>query len=85
MADIIHRYNVGVIVEEGTEAAMAAALEALDELWSDPDLSRRCRQAAEEVFSLEAGTEAYRRLYAEILGQDDATKASAGRATTNAR
>jgi glycosyltransferase involved in cell wall biosynthesis len=85
VADIIHRYNVGVIVEEGTEAAMAAALEALDELWSDPDLSRRCRQAAEEVFSLEAGTEAYRRLYAEILDEADATKASANQSTANAR
>ena len=47
---------------------MATALDELAVLRSDPDLPSRCRKAAEEVFSLEAGTEAYRKLYAEILG-----------------
>lgn len=68
VADIIRRYNVGVIVKDGSEAAMAVALDELAALRSDPDLPSRCRQAAEEVFSLEAGTEAYRKLYADILG-----------------
>jgi glycosyltransferase involved in cell wall biosynthesis len=68
VADIIRRYNVGVIVKDGSEAAMAVALDELEMLRSNPDLLSRCRQAAEEVFSLEAGTEAYRKLYAEILG-----------------
>ena len=71
VADIIRRYNVGVIVKDGSEAAMTAALDELEALRSDPDLPSRCRKAAEEVFSLEAGTEAYRRLYAEILGRPD--------------
>jgi glycosyltransferase involved in cell wall biosynthesis len=71
VADIIHRYNVGVIVKEGSEAAMTTALDELETLRSDPDLPSRCRKAAEEVFSLEAGTDAYRKIYAEILGRPD--------------
>jgi len=72
VAEIIRRYNVGVIVEEASEASMAAALARLEELLSDPELSSRCRCAAEEVFSLESGTEAYRRLYGDILGNEAA-------------
>jgi glycosyltransferase involved in cell wall biosynthesis len=68
VADIIRQYNVGVIVKDRSEAAMATALDELSALRSDPDLPSRCRQAAEEVFSLEAGTEIYRNLYARILG-----------------
>ena len=76
VADIIRRYNVGVIVKDGSEAAMRAALDELEVLRSDPDLPSRCRQAAEEVFSLEAGTEAYRKIYADILGHPDGPEAA---------
>ena len=76
VADIIRRYNVGVIVKDGSEAAMAVALAELEVLRSDPDLPSRCRQAAEEVFSLEAGTEAYRKIYADILGRPDGPEAA---------
>jgi glycosyltransferase involved in cell wall biosynthesis len=76
VADIIRRYNVGVIVKDGSEAAMTTALDELEALRSDPDLPSRCRKAAEEVFSLEAGTEAYRKLYAEILGRTDGPEAA---------
>ena len=76
VADIIRRYNVGVIVKDGSEAAMSVALDELAALQSDPDLPSRCRQAAEEVFSLEAGTEAYRKLYADILGHPDGSGAA---------
>ena len=48
-------------------AAMAAALAELDELMQAPDLAQRCRKAAEEVFSLSAGTAAYKLLYRSIL------------------
>jgi glycosyltransferase involved in cell wall biosynthesis len=68
VADIIRRYNIGVIVKDGSQVAMAVALDELEMLRSDPDLPSRCQKAAEEVFSLEAGTEAYRNLYADILG-----------------
>jgi glycosyltransferase involved in cell wall biosynthesis len=76
VADIIRRYTVGVIVKDGSEAAMKAALDELEVLRSDPDLPSRCRQAAEEVFSLEAGTEAYRKIYADILGRPDGPEAA---------
>lgn len=78
VAGIIQRYDVGVIVEAGTNAAMETALDQLSALQADPDLSARCRQAAEEVFSLERGTEAYRSLYAEILGVEDAAATGSG-------
>ena len=68
VADIIRRYNVGVVVKDGSQAAMMAALDELEALRSDPDLTSRCRKAAKEVFSLQAGTEAYCKLYANILG-----------------
>jgi glycosyltransferase involved in cell wall biosynthesis len=76
VADIIRRYNVGVIVKDGSETAMEIALADLQVLRSDPGLPSRCRKAAEEVFSLEAGTEAYRKLYAEILGDLDGPEAT---------
>ena len=44
VADIIRRYNVGVIVKDGSEAAMTTALDELEALRSDPDLPSRCRQ-----------------------------------------
>ena len=75
VADIIRRYNVGAIVEDASKKAVAAALDELEALRSDPDLPLRCRTAAEEVFSLEAGTEAYRKLYAEILRHSDGPEA----------
>ena len=43
---------------------------------SNSNLSLRCRKAAEEVFPLEAGTDAYRKLYAEILGRTDGPEAA---------
>ena len=76
VADIIRRYNVGVIVKDGSKAAMTTALDELEVLRSDPDLPSRCRKAAEEVFSLEAGTEAYRKIYEEILGHPDGPEAA---------
>ena len=84
VADIIRRYNVGVVVTGGSETAMATALDELKVLRSDPDLPSRCRKAAEEVFSLEAGTEAYRKLYADILERPDGpAAASAAAHSTN--
>lgn len=67
VARIIEQYNVGVLVEDGSAESMRLALQQLDELRKDPDLPVRCRYAAENVFSLEAGTQAYRELYWDIL------------------
>lgn len=70
-ADIVRKNNVGVIVEGASLQHMETAFEALQTLMKDPDLSARCRATAEAVFSLEAGTEAYREIYASILNTKD--------------
>ena len=71
VADIIARPRVGVLVSEGTEAAMARAVEALQTLLAEPDLSARCRAAAEAEFSLTKGAAAYDALYREIGRRQD--------------
>ncbi len=68
VAEIVRKYKVGVLVAGPGQAEMSQALASLDELIRDPDTVRRCRRAAEEVFSLSAGTEAYDQLYRDILG-----------------
>ena len=69
VARIIRDYRVGVLATGASTAEMEAAWDELQDLLADPDLAARCRQAAEEVFSLGAGTAAYSSLYAEILNQ----------------
>ena len=76
VARILRRYRVGVIARDCTDNAMDEAVRNLTELRKDPSLPARCRQAAEKVFSLAKGTEAYRSLYAEILGESDASAPS---------
>jgi glycosyltransferase involved in cell wall biosynthesis len=75
VAQIIRHYRVGVIARDASEAAMREAVTELTALRRDPELSARCRQAAEEVFSLERGTEDYRQLYAAILNEADGAQA----------
>lgn len=67
VADIIRRYRVGVIATGRSAAEMNTSFDELQILLADPELATRCRRAAEEVFSLQAGTDRYRKLYADIL------------------
>jgi len=71
VADIVRRNRVGIIVDGPDPAQMKAALDELTQLMRDPDLQRRCRATAEAVFSLSAGTEAYRGVYAAVLHAGD--------------
>lgn len=66
VARVIRDYKVGVVAKGADPAAMGAALDQLLDLLQDPDLARRCRRAAEEVFSLQVGTAAYAGLYASL-------------------
>lgn len=66
VAGIIGRYRVGVLVKDGSEEAMRVALDELSALQADSELAVRCRQAAEEVFSLKTGTEAYKAIYRSL-------------------
>lgn len=70
VARVITDYQVGVVVQGPEPEQINAAMDELEHLLADPALPERCRSAAEEVFSLEAGTEAYRRLYSTILESD---------------
>lgn len=70
VARIIREYRVGVLAKGPEPEAMAAAWSELMALLKDPDLHSRCRKAAEEVFSLESGTEAYARLYEQVLEEE---------------
>ena len=67
VARIIREYRVGVLAEGLEPRAMAKAWTELMELLEDPELTFRCRKAAEEVFSLESGTASYARLYGQVL------------------
>ena len=67
VAGIVRQNKVGVIVDGPDPVQMRAALDELKVLMQDPDLPARCRATAQAVFSLEAGTEAYRGIYASIL------------------
>lgn len=66
VGELIHRYRVGVLVEENSERAMQLAIAELIALLRDPELSARCRSAAEDWFSLAKGTAAYEALYQQI-------------------
>lgn len=68
VARIVRERHVGVLAQGPAPGQMAETLDALDALMADPDLPARCRRAAEAVFSLEAGTNAYRQVYSEIVG-----------------
>ena len=70
VARIIREYRVGVLAQGPDPQAMATAWSELTALLEDPDLASRCRKAAEEVFSLEAGTASYARLYYELIDGD---------------
>jgi len=69
VAEIIQKYRVGVLVRVLSEPEMNVAWDGLQRLLTDPELKLRCRRAAEEVFSLDAGTAAYSALYRLILNK----------------
>jgi len=64
---VISHHRVGVLARGATATEMDACVADLLALLKDPELSKRCRRTAEELFSLETGTAAYRQLYADIL------------------
>jgi len=70
VARIIRDYRVGILAQGPDPQAMAIAWSELLALLNDPDLASRCRKAAEEVFSLEAGTASYARLYYDLTDGD---------------
>lgn len=68
VARIIQEFNVGVVARSQSPEDMLSAWKELEFLFQDPGLSRRCRYAAETVFSLKQGTSSYLQVYEQVLG-----------------
>lgn len=64
---IVEQHRVGVVLRGEDENALAAAAEQLRVLLSDPELARRCRRVAQELFDVEAGSRRYSELYDRVL------------------
>jgi glycosyltransferase involved in cell wall biosynthesis len=65
--ELILTDNLGVLINEFREAAYVEALENIDRLRENPDLTKRCRESAQTRFDLETvGGVQYRRLYARM-------------------
>lgn len=65
--DIIRRERVGVVVEAHTEEAYRRAVRELLGLLADPELSQRCRRAAEKYYALEPACERQAELYQNLM------------------
>lgn len=65
--DIIRCRRVGVIVREHSDAEYRRAGEELRSLLNDPELPRRCRQAAEMHYALEPACQRQMDLYDRVL------------------
>lgn len=68
---IVRQHQIGVLAYGTSNHEMDACVAELFALLKDPQLSSRCRRTAEDLFSLESGTAAYHKLYADILSGND--------------
>jgi glycosyltransferase involved in cell wall biosynthesis len=68
VADIVAQNHVGVTLTGVDAPSVSDAIENLNSLCLDKEVHRRCRHTAERIFSLELGVEAYRKIYAKVLG-----------------
>ena len=64
---VIKDHRVGVLARGSSSLEMDDCVLDLMALLKDPQLGCRCRRTAEDLFSLEAGIAAYRKLYGDIL------------------
>jgi glycosyltransferase involved in cell wall biosynthesis len=72
VAEIVEGHEVGVVLDGFGEAEMRSGVERMLALLADRDLDRRCRSAAEALFSLESGVAAYDSVYRSMLGAEGA-------------
>lgn len=68
VAEIVRKADVGHIMSGDDEASFDKAVDAVLALIADSDISRRCRLAAEEIYSLESGVLRYRDIYQKLTG-----------------
>jgi len=61
---LVEKEGVGVVIDDFSSGSYAKAITALKGLLAEgPELSRRCRLAAEKFFSLDIGVNEYSRIY----------------------
>jgi len=68
MAAILLREQVGVALEDFSEAQMRDSIARLILLARETGIHQRCRKAAMAHFSLDAGVRQYAQIYADLLG-----------------
>ena len=69
--EIINKYKVGIIIKGSSKENFDQAYIELTELLKDPNLSKRCRETAEKLFSIEVGINLYRKIYESILNKNN--------------
>jgi glycosyltransferase involved in cell wall biosynthesis len=67
--EIVRRERVGVIVNEHSETEYRRAVRELQSLLDDPELSQRCRYAAETHYALRPACERQLALYQHLLAR----------------
>ncbi|MDK9737725.1 hypothetical protein KI655_10460 [Vibrio sp. D404a] len=67
MADLIEKYNVGVVIEDGSDEEITRGLKLMYDFLLEPDYPERCRKAAVELFSADVGAEKYHRVYEKCI------------------
>jgi glycosyltransferase involved in cell wall biosynthesis len=75
VAEIIRDGNVGYVLDGEDEAALSRAADAVVALLASRNISERCRQVAERVYSLESGIEGYREIYRHLASVDTPVRA----------
>jgi glycosyltransferase involved in cell wall biosynthesis len=66
MAEVLEASRVGVALEQFSDEALRNGIDRLLALCQDPDVRTRCRQVAEQHFSLEDGVRHYEQLYQSL-------------------
>jgi glycosyltransferase involved in cell wall biosynthesis len=74
MEEILEGKRVGVALRDFSQADHNSAVDRLLALLDEPDLKRRCIATARELFSLEAGVDAYRQIYIDLCGPQNAAQ-----------
>lgn len=64
-----HQTGTGVALTDLSDAALGRAVAKLQGLAAEPGMAERCRQAAEDRFSLQGGIAAYAAIYARLSGE----------------
>ena len=71
VADIVIKNKVGIVLKNSSKRDMEKAFQELVILMQDLELSKRCRDTAKKLFSLDLGVKSYQEVYQTILEKYD--------------